>query len=579
MLAELGSLSLEFTRLAQITKEPKYYDAVARVTDALEEFQNRTRLPGLWPSDLDASGCQKPKLNLPDNIPAAALAGLPGSNGRPMVPGQKNGQLPASDFYPASKGTEEPRRDEVTDVKENSDASPHLDKRQLEQPVAQEPISQESLCIPQGLDSYSDTASEQYTIGGKADSTYEYLPKMWLLLGGREDKYKSMYEAAIEVVKDKLLFRPMVSGGDDILFAGSYDTGYPARAGIEPTPKLDPEGAHLTCFAGGMFALGAKIFEREEDLDIAAKLTEGCIWAYNATSSGVMPEQFFMVPCDDRKSCEWNETKWWDVLDPFQASRQNAYKEQMAYYEQRVKQAVIDMGARASAGGGEVDSAAATASAQPTASPASQDDDLVTKKQKRQLDGTWNPEEDPPTPVAPFPDPPLAAASASMEAIYKPEPPVTQEEYVKSRILDERLPKGFVQIPSRKYILRQAPSPTASFHFPPPHLTPKANPLPHHRPEAIESVFYMYRITGSPHWREAGWRMFRAIQKVTRTEFGNSAIDDVTKAHPEQADIMESFWLAETLKYFWLLFADEEAVGLDEWVLNTEAHPFRRPTS
>lgn len=71
--------------------------------------------------------------------------------------------------------------------------------------------------------------------------------------------------------------------------------------------------------------------------------------------------------------------------------------------------------------------------------------------------------------------------------------------------------------------------------------------------------------------------MFKAIQGATRTEFGNSAIDDVTKAHPELADTMESFWLAETLKYFWLLFADEGEVDLDRWVLNTEAHPFRRP--
>eukprot|EP00878_Enallax_costatus_P035138 GHUV01039124.1.p1 GENE.GHUV01039124.1~~GHUV01039124.1.p1 ORF type:complete len:190 (+),score=31.98 GHUV01039124.1:119-688(+) len=37
---------------------------------------------------------------------------------------------------------------------------------------------------------------------------------------------------------------------------------------------------------------------------------------------------------------------------------------------------------------------------------------------------------------------------------------------------------------------------------------------------------------------------------------------------------MESFWLAETLKYFYLLFEDDPSVvDFDEWVLNTEAHP------
>jgi mannosyl-oligosaccharide alpha-1,2-mannosidase len=87
----------------------------------------------------------------------------------------------------------------------------------------------------------------------------------------------------------------------------------------------------------------------------------------------------------------------------------------------------------------------------------------------------------------------------------------------------------------------------------------------------------MYRLTADPHWREVGWRMFLAIDAATSAEFGNSAIDDVTKQTPELNDEQESFWLAETLKYFYLLFAEEDVVSLDEWVLNTEAHPFRRP--
>lgn len=97
------------------------------------------------------------------------------------------------------------------------------------------------------------------------------------------------------------------------------------------------------------------------------------------------------------------------------------------------------------------------------------------------------------------------------------------------------------------------------------------------RPEAIESVWYMYRITGNKHWREVGWDMFTAIQQYTVAEFGNSAIDDVTATAPELLDQEESFWLAETLKYFFLLFSEEHVLSLDEWILNTEAHPFRRP--
>jgi mannosyl-oligosaccharide alpha-1,2-mannosidase len=32
--------------------------------------------------------------------------------------------------------------------------------------------------------------------------------------------------------------------------------------------------------------------------------------------------------------------------------------------------------------------------------------------------------------------------------------------------------------------------------------------------------------------------------------------------------------LAETLKYLYLLFREDDLVPLDKWVFNTEAHPF-----
>jgi len=38
---------------------------------------------------------------------------------------------------------------------------------------------------------------------------------------------------------------------------------------------------------------------------------------------------------------------------------------------------------------------------------------------------------------------------------------------------------------------------------------------------------------------------------------------------------MESFFLAETLKYLYLIFSDDDVLPLDEWVLNTEAHPLK----
>jgi mannosyl-oligosaccharide alpha-1,2-mannosidase len=97
------------------------------------------------------------------------------------------------------------------------------------------------------------------------------------------------------------------------------------------------------------------------------------------------------------------------------------------------------------------------------------------------------------------------------------------------------------------------------------------------RPEAIESIFYMYRMTGERKYQDIAWDMFQAIDASTRTEFGNAALSDMMKTPPDKYDSMKSFWLAETLKYFYLIFSDTNLISLDEFVLNTEAHPFRIP--
>ena len=87
------------------------------------------------------------------------------------------------------------------------------------------------------------------------------------------------------------------------------------------------------------------------------------------------------------------------------------------------------------------------------------------------------------------------------------------------------------------------------------------------RPEAIESVFYMYRITGDESWRRKGWTMFQSIDRACRTEYGYSGIHDVTVSAAVHMDQMESFWTAETLKYFYLLFSGPDVVSLDDYVL------------
>ncbi|KAI0513017.1 glycoside hydrolase [Xylaria bambusicola] len=99
------------------------------------------------------------------------------------------------------------------------------------------------------------------------------------------------------------------------------------------------------------------------------------------------------------------------------------------------------------------------------------------------------------------------------------------------------------------------------------------------RPEAIESVFLMYRMTGKSEYQEMAWKMFQTICKATETDLAFSAIKSVKTAETVKADSMESFWLAETLRYFYLIFSSPDLISLDEFVFNTEAHPLRRPTA
>lgn len=98
------------------------------------------------------------------------------------------------------------------------------------------------------------------------------------------------------------------------------------------------------------------------------------------------------------------------------------------------------------------------------------------------------------------------------------------------------------------------------------------------RPETVESLLYMWRITGDETYREWGWEMFEAFVNHTIIENGGgfSSIGDVRTVPPPTRDNMESFWLAETLKYMYLLFGPDDLLPLDQIVLNTEAHPFPR---
>jgi len=94
------------------------------------------------------------------------------------------------------------------------------------------------------------------------------------------------------------------------------------------------------------------------------------------------------------------------------------------------------------------------------------------------------------------------------------------------------------------------------------------------RPETVETFFILHHLTRDPVYREWGWEIFQAIEEHCKTEAGYAAIRDVHTM--EQDDRMESFFLAETLKYLYLLQDNTTEIDLlNTHVFNTEAHPLR----
>jgi mannosyl-oligosaccharide alpha-1,2-mannosidase len=94
------------------------------------------------------------------------------------------------------------------------------------------------------------------------------------------------------------------------------------------------------------------------------------------------------------------------------------------------------------------------------------------------------------------------------------------------------------------------------------------------RPEVIESFYVLHTITKDPIYREWGWEIFQAIEAHCKTEIAYGEYPNVANASASPRDKMESFFLAETVKYLYLLFDPESEVDiLTKHVFNTEAHP------
>jgi mannosidase alpha-like ER degradation enhancer 2 len=94
------------------------------------------------------------------------------------------------------------------------------------------------------------------------------------------------------------------------------------------------------------------------------------------------------------------------------------------------------------------------------------------------------------------------------------------------------------------------------------------------RPEIIESAWYLRRATGDAEYLAMGKTFFESLVAHTRTPDGYTVLDSVETW--AKGDLMPSYFLAETVKYLYLLFAPDDAFDLDHVVFTTEAHPLRR---
>ena len=217
--AELGSLSMEFTRLAQLTDDSRYYDAVARITNALSEWQDRgTKLDGVFPDNIDASGCNR-------SVPLSSHEPVSQGRGPSIRPGK---EMPEPEGYkpnapktvveprPKKKGMKgtsgpgtlevhvmpgEPSKAQIIGWEDDSKKSSKRDlegttiTNRTESPLPTDPITGLPLdlsgakgaigaslddwdCTPQGLESAATYGWDKFSMGGGQDSTYEYFPKV-----------------------------------------------------------------------------------------------------------------------------------------------------------------------------------------------------------------------------------------------------------------------------------------------------------------------------------------------------------------------------------------------------------------
>jgi hypothetical protein len=98
------------------------------------------------------------------------------------------------------------------------------------------------------------------------------------------------------------------------------------------------------------------------------------------------------------------------------------------------------------------------------------------------------------------------------------------------------------------------------------------NPRYYLNPELIEACYYMICLTRDARYPADLRDYYADVKRYCRTDIAYAHVEDVVTKR--QSDEMSTFFLAETLKYFYLGFRKDPAFDLDHVVFSTEAHPF-----
>lgn len=94
-------------------------------------------------------------------------------------------------------------------------------------------------------------------------------------------------------------------------------------------------------------------------------------------------------------------------------------------------------------------------------------------------------------------------------------------------------------------------------------------------PHLIKSILYQYKITGNESWREMGWTLFeQMIDQLREQNMGAKGLWKIKDLYQEN---IPSYWMSQTLKYYYLLFDDDSNYSFNEYILTNGGHFLVRP--